>query len=210
MNNKKYTSPQPLSPSKSAGFTIVELLIVIVVIGILAAITIVAYNGVQDRANDSKRQSDIKNVHTIVEKYAAEYGVYPSTGSLSTIQTDDNCYGGTSQADWVPSVTEKLPHSVPNTGKGRGGTTGCYMYASDGTYYIISAWNMKSSGPSNSTMYRRLGFREMGFMSANYYICNHTTIGGGNAPYTLTSDYYKYSYTISNISNCNETPPAGA
>lgn len=41
------------------GFTIVELLIVIVVIGILAAITIVAYNGVQERARVQKANSDL-------------------------------------------------------------------------------------------------------------------------------------------------------
>ena len=41
------------SMRKNVGFTIVELLIVIVVIGILAAITIVAYNGIQDRAKSS-------------------------------------------------------------------------------------------------------------------------------------------------------------
>lgn len=39
------------------GFTIVELLIVIVVIAILAAITIVAFNGTQQHARDSGRQS---------------------------------------------------------------------------------------------------------------------------------------------------------
>ena len=39
---------------KQSGFTIVELLIVIVVIGILAAITIVAYNGIQTRAENAK------------------------------------------------------------------------------------------------------------------------------------------------------------
>jgi prepilin-type N-terminal cleavage/methylation domain-containing protein len=44
---------------KKRGFTIVELLIVIVVIGILAAITIVAYNGIQTRAATAKRNSDI-------------------------------------------------------------------------------------------------------------------------------------------------------
>ena len=45
-----------------SGFTIVELLIVIVVIGILAAITIVAYNGVQNRTFDTSVQSDLRNI----------------------------------------------------------------------------------------------------------------------------------------------------
>ena len=44
------------------GFTIVELLIVIVVIAILAAISIVAYNGMQQRARDTQRKSDISAV----------------------------------------------------------------------------------------------------------------------------------------------------
>lgn len=51
---------------KAYGFTIVELLIVIVVIGILAAITIVAYNGVQKRANDAKMQSDLSELKKAV------------------------------------------------------------------------------------------------------------------------------------------------
>ena len=46
----------------TTGFTIVELLIVIVVIGILAAITIVAFSGIQQRARDSDRKSDISNL----------------------------------------------------------------------------------------------------------------------------------------------------
>ncbi|MCA9336117.1 prepilin-type N-terminal cleavage/methylation domain-containing protein, partial [Candidatus Saccharibacteria bacterium] len=45
--------------NKKTGFTIVELLIVIVVIAILAAITIVAYNGIQQRSRDSIRKSDL-------------------------------------------------------------------------------------------------------------------------------------------------------
>lgn len=191
------------------GFTIVELLIVIVIIGILAAITIVAYNGIQARASNSRVQSDIKNVQRIVEAYNAVNGSYPSTGSLSTIRSDTNCTGGSKQADWVPSVTETLPQS--NSNAGLGGQRGCYMYSSDGTSYVLSAWNGVSGGSQTTTMYRRLGFREIGFASANAYYCNHPNIGGnGSGTYNIANDYYKYSYTVSNITTCNETPPAGA
>jgi prepilin-type N-terminal cleavage/methylation domain-containing protein len=52
---------------KSHGFTIVELLIVIVVIGILAAITIVAYNGVQERARVTRANSELNTLeHAIL------------------------------------------------------------------------------------------------------------------------------------------------
>jgi len=48
--------------NKQIGFTIVELLIVIVVIGILAAIIIVAFNGTQNKANDAAVQSDLRSL----------------------------------------------------------------------------------------------------------------------------------------------------
>jgi prepilin-type N-terminal cleavage/methylation domain-containing protein len=48
------------NPSINNGFTIVELLVVIVVIGILAAITVVSYNGIQGRAQVTKMNSDLK------------------------------------------------------------------------------------------------------------------------------------------------------
>ena len=65
---------------KQSGFTIVELLIVVVVIAILAAITIVAYNGIQNRANDSVVQSDLKNFFNKSMAYATENAYsYPYT-----------------------------------------------------------------------------------------------------------------------------------
>jgi prepilin-type N-terminal cleavage/methylation domain-containing protein len=65
----------------TSGFTIVELLIVIVVIGILAAITMVAYGTIQARAHDSAIQSDLKNFATKVRSYQAENGTLPNTYS---------------------------------------------------------------------------------------------------------------------------------
>lgn len=62
---------------KQAGFTIVELLIVIVIIGILAAITIVAYNGIQNRARETSLKSDLTNIAKQLELYRAD-GDYPA------------------------------------------------------------------------------------------------------------------------------------
>ncbi|RYF28788.1 MAG: prepilin-type N-terminal cleavage/methylation domain-containing protein [Chloroflexi bacterium] len=62
----------------SRGFTIVELLIVIVVIGILAAITIVSFNGVQKRAANTARETELRSWQKVFEVYkAANNGVYP-------------------------------------------------------------------------------------------------------------------------------------
>ena len=63
------------------GFTIVELLIVIVIIAILAAITIVAYNGIQNRAKASSGQSLANSVAKKVEALNAVKGTYLSTST---------------------------------------------------------------------------------------------------------------------------------
>lgn len=62
------------------GFTIVELLIVIVVIAILATISVVAYTGIQNRASDTAVKSDLRNLANLVQAYHAEFGVYPTGG----------------------------------------------------------------------------------------------------------------------------------
>lgn len=63
----------------ASAFTIVELLIVIVVIAILAAISIVAYNGIQARAYDSTIQNDLASFGKKMELYNAEASEYPSS-----------------------------------------------------------------------------------------------------------------------------------
>lgn len=66
--------------SRGSGFTIVELLIVIVVIGILAAITIVAFNGVQSRARTSQVNSTLSNYKKAMQAYKVRVGELPPTG----------------------------------------------------------------------------------------------------------------------------------
>jgi prepilin-type N-terminal cleavage/methylation domain-containing protein len=85
---------------KTNGFTIVELLIVIVVIGILAAITIVAYNGIQARANDTRIRSVANQITKAVILWNTDSGVSPKGGWSSTVAFDGtNCVDGA--GGWV-------------------------------------------------------------------------------------------------------------
>jgi len=82
-----------------SGFTIVELLIVIVVIGILAAITVVAYNGVQDRAKRTSQQAQVDAVGKAIKLYVAEKGKLAGdiAGSAGAwIGSFNSVYAGTS------------------------------------------------------------------------------------------------------------------
>lgn len=65
-----------------AGFTIVELLIVIVIIAILAAITVVAFNGVQQRAENAKTASALNAYKKILQQYAIAKEQQISTGGM--------------------------------------------------------------------------------------------------------------------------------
>lgn len=75
----------PFKQSQDRGFTIVELLIVIVVIAILAVITIVAFNGVQERARTSAVSSALSFASRKLELYAVDNGAYPATLDLAEI-----------------------------------------------------------------------------------------------------------------------------
>jgi prepilin-type N-terminal cleavage/methylation domain-containing protein len=76
------------SHTRSFGFTIVELLIVIVVIGILAAITFVAYNGIQNRAKTSVLQQDISTAVRSIEaaKAGSSNERYPSSATEASLR----------------------------------------------------------------------------------------------------------------------------
>lgn len=84
-----------MKKSKS-GFTIVELLIVIVVVAILAAISIIAYNGIQDRAKLSRIQSELNSYVKGLSLVVIKDGAYPVSGGA--------CMDGTITC-W-PSVTQ--------------------------------------------------------------------------------------------------------
>lgn len=99
-----------LKNRRQEGFTIVELLIVIVVIGILAALVITTYSGIQAKARNAKRQTDINSVQTQIEAYFADQGHYPSFADLSTASWD---------TQHLKSLDQSALHD-PSAGSGTG------------------------------------------------------------------------------------------
>ena len=69
---------------RNSGFTIVELLIVIVVIGILALLVITTYSGIQAKARNAKRQTDVASVQTQLEAFFSQNGYYPSLADMNS------------------------------------------------------------------------------------------------------------------------------
>ena len=117
--------------TKERGFTIVELLIVIVVIAILAAIVIVAYTGIQDRARYTQKRSDIETLQKLVESYAAQNGQYPVTVGWNYQRRDGN--------NFIPGIVPEFAATLPQVTDGPTGSAynNTYIYTSNGTNYKL-------------------------------------------------------------------------
>lgn len=129
-------------PSRK-GFTILELLISIAIIGILVSIGAAAYTSAQRKARDSRRTSDLKAIQNAYEQYYADNSsVYPaSVNSLSPtylpagVPTD-------------PKPSQSYTHTYPGggyctcatlegTGGGNASNTSC-TYSAGGNYFCVS------------------------------------------------------------------------
>lgn len=105
---------------KNSGFTIVELLIVIVVIGILAAITIVAFNGIQQRARNTQVISGTTAYHKAILQYATLVGAYPTEGGcLGATYPGNACWrsGGSTAAAVNNALDTQLNSVLPTASK---------------------------------------------------------------------------------------------
>ena len=155
--------------NKPKGFTIVELLIVIVVIAILAAITVVAYNGVQQRARDAERNIEMGTIEKALSLYFIDNGSYPTCSN--TLYVPGNPGGGCSVSaitnSLVPKYLSAMPDDPLNTGNDK------YMYA----------FGFKKTGAATYT----------GNQSNNYITGMHLeTVSGNVNPGWTSPAYFNY------------------
>jgi len=120
------SSHTTIRKTRGRGFTIVELLIVIVVIAILAAITIVAYNGIQNRTNDSVVQGDMYNISQQALMYQSNdpQGGYPTASELlvsGDVRVSKGSYLTTNNAMLYCAPTDGSSFAI--IGKSKSGVT---------------------------------------------------------------------------------------
>lgn len=146
---------------RKQGFTIVELLIVIVVIAILAAITIVAFNGIQQRARDSERKSELVSIQKALEMYYTDNGGYPGCNGVMYIAGGTRTACSVSNANIVNALSPKYIATLPRDPVNVGANS--YYYATghqktgpssynpnDTTNYILGAKLESTSAASYS------------------------------------------------------------
>ena len=148
------------------GFTIVELLIVIVVIAILASISIVAYTGIQARARDSQRLQDIKTIVKVLELYKLQNGTYPEEVSTAGSGGWELTTDGTNPTNFLSALksgstgVSKVPldpknTATPNLDPSAGNNNYVYYYyhytagtggcaAARGDFYVLGVQRMET------------------------------------------------------------------
>jgi type II secretion system protein G len=71
------------------GFTLIELLVVIAIIGLLSTLAVVALGSARQKARDSKRLSDVKQMQNALELYYNDQNAYPTQGTAVSLGSTD-------------------------------------------------------------------------------------------------------------------------
>jgi type II secretion system protein G len=174
-----------MKQSKS-GFTIVELLIVVVVIGILASIVIVSYSQVQSRARDSKRKDDVSNMIKALELYYSDNGHYPTTsGTNSSVNGYWYSSDTTSWSSFKGVLTgaiDTLPGDPSNSAGAVTSVSSAYNYA----YFGGSYCGESSAGQMYIIVYRLESLPKEQASEGN---CTTNELGSGY--YATGASYYR-------------------
>lgn len=103
----------------SSGFTLVELLIAIIIVGLVTGVVITSSAAIQRTARDSQRTADLRTVQSALQQYYADQNFYPDNNlnsplNLSTSTTITSATGNPSPPASVKTYTTSIPKD-PNS-----------------------------------------------------------------------------------------------
>ncbi|MBI4609935.1 MAG: prepilin-type N-terminal cleavage/methylation domain-containing protein [Candidatus Rokubacteria bacterium] len=93
-----------LRPRDQRGFTLIELMIVVAIIGILAAIAIPLYANMQARARVGKAQADVRSLAGAVQAYSAHTGSMPDAPGMTALTASASDNAGISAGPWMNAI----------------------------------------------------------------------------------------------------------
>lgn len=103
------------------GFTVVELIIVVSVIGILASIVLITYPGYQKRARDAERKSDVSQIAAALGAYALQKNTYVATGSGCGLNGNGNGWFNVGPSE-IAAYPKSIATCLQETGALKDGT----------------------------------------------------------------------------------------
>ena len=115
------------------GFTLIEILVVVAIIGILAGVVLVGLRGTGPQARDSRRAADLRQVQNGLELYYNKYSKYPTVATWALLKDE---LVGTTAAPRTLGISNIPQDPVNDTA-----TSKVYSYATDtgGTTYVLRA-----------------------------------------------------------------------
>lgn len=114
------------------GFSLIELLIVMAIIGILAGIVYASFSGAGGKGRDAKRQADLKTLQNAIVQYKTKYGQYPAQGcgsNANTFATQGEC------VDYVQGLVPEFLTKLPVDSRAESGEGFAYITNSVGSVY---------------------------------------------------------------------------
>lgn len=135
----KLTTRKTLATGHSWGFTLIELMVVIAIITVLAAVGIVTYTTAQKASRNSKKLQDLKAVQSALQLYKVDNGTYPVTPENGSIPNSRCSSIGLSATNFISDLVPAYMPAFPDNPSTNGVDKACYVYsasARDYKFYI--------------------------------------------------------------------------
>src|SRR3990170_8128022 len=96
---------------KARGFTMIELLVAITIIGIISTIGYVNFDNARDKGRDAKRKQDLAAIRTALTSYYQDHDGYPADAANPGV---DEFISSSSDDPWIPDLTSNYIQKLPN------------------------------------------------------------------------------------------------